>query len=176
MTCRDRALMLAACVVTSLTATLAMNLYFHGNAVAEDPKTTDTIRVKRLEIVDADGDMKMVLATAKDTGMPVIAMIDGGGKVRYTVALNADGSGAQVFTDTKGKPRIGLAINADGSGAVTFSDAKGNNLVALASSDAGSGLNLSDKAGTVRASLGIGSDGSPSFRTYDEEGKELKGD
>ena len=54
MNCRDRALMLAACVVTSFTATIATNLYFRGNAVAEDPKTTDSIRVKRLEIVDED--------------------------------------------------------------------------------------------------------------------------
>ncbi len=174
MNFRDRALMLAACVVTSFVATVAVNLYFRGNAVAEDPKTADTVRMKRLEILDAEGNLKVVLSTSKADGVPVLAMVDDDGVVRYSLALNKDGSAAQSFADGKGKARVALAMNADGSGALMFSDSNGKTPLVLASSDKGAGANFSDAEGEVRASLGVDADGTPNLRWYDEDGTELK--
>ena len=174
MNFRDRVLMLVACVVTSFTATVAVNLYFRGQAVAEDPETSDTVRLKRLEVVDGDGNLRTVLSTGKDDGMPIMAMTDKDGNVRFSLGVTAAGGSAAAFVDEKGRTRLTLALNPDGSGALVFADPKGKTPLVMAAGDGGAAVNLSDRKDVVRVSMGIEKDGTPNLRWFDADGEEIK--
>lgn len=74
----------------------------------------DTIRTKRLEIVDGTGRVRASLGTYADRGC-VLKMYDTGGKLRASLSVNGDGSTDLKLLDVSGSARGGISAQADGS-------------------------------------------------------------
>lgn len=62
----------------------------------------ETLRVQRLEIVDGQGRLLIVLSR-NPLGMPVLMMQDADGRKRFGVSLDAEGNALVAIWDAKGQ-------------------------------------------------------------------------
>jgi hypothetical protein len=114
---------------------------FGGSA----PLTNDTIRVQRLELVDAKGAIRGVMTTA-DKGSPMLTFFDPQGQARAMMGFNPKGQPVLMIGGSD-KPGVVLIQASDGSAGVGLVDAKARS----------------------RSQMRVSPDGLPSFTMFTEE-------
>jgi len=82
------------------------------------------IRAERVEIVDAQGMLRMRLGV-EPTGAANLVVYDPAGQLRLAMGLADVGQPVLGFWDPAGQPRLGMGIAPDGSPAIGIRDARG---------------------------------------------------
>jgi len=129
---KGKYILLAAIVILSgFAGGLSAGLVFRAQpAVAGDEATIEKdMSAKQLNIVDKDGNLRLLLST-DDDGSPAIAMYDKDGKARSVFTVSAAGDTVITFNDGNGKLRVAMGVTGEGgpeilmkskSGAKSFS-------------------------------------------------------
>jgi hypothetical protein len=73
----------------------------------------ETLQVRRLELVNAQGKTTAVLGIAPDGG-GVLLLYDANGTLRAAVGMTAEGDAAIDLNDAMGNQRVAIQVNADG--------------------------------------------------------------
>jgi hypothetical protein len=140
-------------------------------AQAQDtPKdsTSDLVRTRRIELVDAEKRTRVLLDAAK--GEPVFAMSDNEGNPRLTAQVFSTGEAVLSLKGADGKTRLSLITDADGTPTISLDDAKGNTRATLATAKNGEPrfaiLDDKGKAGALLRLKGL----SPQLEMYDRAG------
>ena len=118
-----------------------------GGAVAWKPLGQETLRTRRLEVVDASGRVRVeVAATDKGTALTVL---DTAGVPRATLSDDEDGT-ALYLRDGEGVTRVGVAQFAHGGGGFALHGPGAKGAAVLYLKGDGS-LTFYDEGGQVRA-------------------------
>jgi hypothetical protein len=75
-----------------------------------------------LQVVDAKGNVRMILATSDETNQPIIIMCDGAGKKRVIMSVSEDGEPQFSLWDKSEKVRAAAAVLKEGNASLQFLD------------------------------------------------------
>ncbi len=124
-------------------------------AASATPPVEETVRTKRLEIVDGSGITRVLITTLAD-GRPSLTFVDQKGRDRAWLFLGQDGAPNLVLIDN---PRTALL---DGNGEIRsaqYIDQDGSVI-----------LSFMDTSGKLRGKISVGPDGSPHVQLLDANG------
>ena len=74
----------------------------------------ETLQVRRLELVNAQGKTVAVLGVSPSDG-GVLLLYDGDGTLRAAIGMTTKGDAAVDLNDGNGNPRVAIQVNADGT-------------------------------------------------------------
>jgi len=152
---------LAAGALLALTlATMAFGS--QDPAGAREGVAPDILKVRRLEIVSADGATKAELWVREDDGLPEFRMLDSQGRQRVRMGVFKQDQPALFVVDDDGQNRVSLVCNDVGEPFVILSMNGGKPAAQLSVSarDAPS-LIFTHKSGAMNAGIGQNPDGTP---------------
>lgn len=122
-----------------------------GPGSRRDGDVADLVRAKRIEVVDANGKSKVLLLADQQGG--ILALNDGGGNPRVSLAASSEKAGLEIFGTAaapNGQPSPVAAFTAEEGGAsVAFSDQKGQMRTSLGFFKDAGWLAIMDEAGNV---------------------------
>jgi hypothetical protein len=146
----------------------------------------EVIRAKRFEMVDDEGQARVVLGTqdetsglmlldsngqsvaelavSDDTGSAMLSLYDERGSLRASLDLDADGSPTVGLYDISGEPRISLGIAEGGSPVLDFTGPFGEARMSL----------VMDGEGNDRATIRVDKDGTPFLEFMDADGRPVQ--
>ena len=126
-----------------------------------------TITCKEWQVVDNDGEMRIIAWTSAD-GLASVQWNDTDGKMRISASTLADGSANVQWNDTDGKARINAATSADGSANVQWNDTDGKLRIDAATlADGDAWVVWFDKDGKARIVAATSADGTVELPTED---------
>ncbi len=128
---------------------LSVAVVLLGVAVQEAVSQPETLRARRIEVVDAAGRTRIGLGTLPD-GSAALSLADAAGRVRIGLGTFPDGRPRLSLMDAAGRERIGLGTLPDGSPGLSLADAAERTRIFLVTLPDGSPvLSLWDAAGRV---------------------------
>lgn len=138
---------------------------FLGVTVQQAASQPETLRARRIEVMDAAGQPRIRLAVSVPDGSPQLTLLGAAGQ--GTVLLTVFRSGPVLgLADAAGQTRILLGVFPSGSG-LLLKDAAGRSRIELVDLDRLFGLSLKDAAEKERIGLYTLPDGSPRLSLYD---------
>jgi hypothetical protein len=161
-----------------------------GQAKEKEP---EHLVVKSLKVVDKDGKVRAA-ATLSEDGSPSLFLSDKDGKAHVMITVMRNGSPLMAFsgtdgnsgamldvngswptftlTDQHGEGRFKASVLPNGTAILNLSDVSGEGGVSLrARQDTPGAVGLTDRDGTLRATLSLDTDGSPGIAMHDANGK-----
>ena len=90
-------------------------------ALAQD-EGGQVLTARQFQIVDADGNMKMLLATDDDDNSPSISLYDNAGKFRAVYNLSEKDEPALMMHDKKGNTNLVIAVTKEDGEEITLYD------------------------------------------------------
>ena len=160
-------------------------------AAGTGPVTSDVVKAKRFELVDAKGETRGLFTVGKD-GDPILVLYDSAGQVRGGFStLNGDpmlvlndsagqvrglfgtlnGDPMLVLNDSAGQVRGSFGVDKDGDPKLALRDSAGKRRGELGTVAGSSMLVLYDSAGKRRGSFAVDKDGDPMLCLRDSAGK-----
>jgi len=153
--------------------------------------TDDTVRTRRLEIIDGAGAVRASLASLAD-GTCALKIYDGNRKLRATLAIQADGKSEMSLCDSSGSSRGAMSVAADGTPELQMKggnwtmgvmydpisrrpvamQAIGNCVILGVNSQGIPYVTLKGKRGVGTAHMNVWTDGNPRLLLRDGEGHE----
>lgn len=94
-----------------------------GVTVQQAVSQPEVLRARRIDVVDAAGRIRIMLAVTPDGS--VLAFSDAAGRQPITLGVLSDGSSALGFADAAGRKRIMLGVLSEGSPGLGLLDAAG---------------------------------------------------
>jgi hypothetical protein len=146
MNTRDRFIVIGACLASAFAGAIGTQLVTGKEAWAQSSRS---LRTERLEIVDASGRLRGLLALDR-SGRPVLAFYGADGNARFGISLEERDSPMLLMNGSAGHDLIGMAVHGDDSAEIVFSD----------------------KSNKVRGVVSVGRDGSFGIMRADASEKE----
>jgi hypothetical protein len=144
-----------------------------GLALVEKRKggnvTEERIRARRIELVDDEGNVRMILGGGKrgEHG-PRVDLYDENGKWRASLGLTDIGDAVLGFYDEDGKRRAGVGASSEGTSELLLSDASGVRAGIGVYPGGAATLDIYDGSGNRRALLRADSNGQTGMHFFDE--------
>lgn len=88
---------------------------------ADDPSS---ISASAFQVVDREGNVKMIVGSNEDTGQPAIYMFDDKQAARALYTMSKNSEPIIYFKDKAGKVRFAAGVMKDGNPSMELSDAK----------------------------------------------------
>jgi len=167
---------IASIIGAAFLAAMGVGMLLRAEAGAPRAPGTEVIRTGRLEIVDSDGNPRIVLAVVDD-GRPSLRLFS---KDRLSIAglmVMKSGGTRLYLCGPDSRQRASLTVDTDGSAHLSLWDEKTSRSDGLpragltVQADGRACLSLADGAGKLRAGLGMSSDSHPSLVIMDENTK-----
>ncbi|NIM07408.1 MAG: hypothetical protein GTO55_11820 [Armatimonadetes bacterium] len=171
--CWEEAVVLVLGMVLGATIVLAMGSVWAGNTPVKQ-QVPEVVRAHRFEVVDDAGRVRAALGVRHD-GIGLF-LFDKEEKQRILMTVTEDGGQWLLLSDEEGHPRA--ALHGGGSIDETYlrlSDKEGKATATMDVLLGSPSVNLRDKEGRTRATLGLSHDAHPSLELCDEKGKSRAG-
>ena len=120
MTRKQFLILVILVVVSGLVGGTLSGRIFEGEAHAQG---IDTLSVRKLIIVDAEGKQRILMGVLKDVA--VIAIVDKNNRVRANLAMSPDQGTSLSFSDSDGETRIGVGLHSHGLAEVVIQNKAG---------------------------------------------------
>ncbi|HEX9580520.1 MAG TPA: hypothetical protein VF970_05380 [Gemmatimonadales bacterium] len=84
--------------------------------------TNETVKTRRLELVDHKGRVRAVLSCEEDSGVPSCTFLDSAGQTRAIIGLSWNDMPQIQLSAVDGTARVALVVRPEGMGMVVLAD------------------------------------------------------
>lgn len=118
-------ILVALVVVCGFIGGLAAGWVFRTQPAVAQEGVEEMIDARALQIVDSEGNLRLLVAVGEEDGMPGIALYDAEGKARSVFSLSETGEPIVTFNNADGELRVAFGVTDEGGPAILMKNEAG---------------------------------------------------